>query len=209
MSDLLDGPPIGGTCPSHASIPREPLSETEPWKAITRRQQRLHIASRLLAASAGNLLSDMVRSGAPVPADTPRLLDTCRKYGRAAVLLADALIELNEQHDRTPPPAQPAAVAVTGGPHTADCVKEAPDPRGTLAAYLLWVEKHQPVYFTVRPPMLTDAEKAICEREGLKLGLVCTDEKNRFQLTEDGKKAAEKLRPEPVALRLAEEDDAA
>lgn len=83
---------------------------------------------------------------------------------------------------------------VTGGPHSADSVKVCEHLRGIDKDYLSWLAAHQPVYFTVRPAGLTDAQKASAERETLKKGLVCTDRENRFRLTEAGAAEVERIK---------------
>lgn len=167
-TDYLDRPLRMPSFPSHdtpveiedtpgSRLPTEPLLASPEGRAVLRRQKRLHIASRLLAAAASNLLSDMVRNGTQVPADTPRLLDTCRKYGRAAVLLADALIELNDEFDRTPP-AAPAAeqLPLTRNDHS----------------YLLWLSNFDAVPPSAVCPPLGPDMSAKCRRRLMQLGYV-------------------------------------
>ncbi len=177
------------------SIPSEPLFLTPQFAALTRSQWRLYGAIHIAAHHFGGLTALMASA---------QHVEIAAK----AVNLSDRIIKLNDEFDR-PPPAQPsaAAVSVNGGPHSADCVKSS-DPRGNACTYLLWLAKHQPVYFSVRPPELTDAEKARCEREMLKQGLVCTDEHNRYLLTDDGEAVVERLRAKE-SVRLSEIDDAA
>lgn len=111
VSDLLNGPPIGGRYPLHdtpAAVPSERLDETPEYRACTRRQLRLHMAFRLFCSVfAGNLTA---------------AFGTAAKVRAWCWQQADTFLE---DCDRTPPVAPAsAAVMVTGGPHTPGAVKD-------------------------------------------------------------------------------------
>ena len=179
-------------------IPCEPFDDSPIGRTVLRRQLRLHIASRLLAGAITDVTTLTGTNGhAKLAADSVRLADT--------------LIRVNDEFDRTPP-AQPAAVAVTGGPHTADCVKTAerlPLTRNDHS-YLLWLSNFDAVPPSAVCPPLGPDMSARCRRRLMSLGYVAGcmwEDSHGFGLTAAGRAVV--ARESFDVLKLGEQEDAA